>query len=61
MANIKAPVDFGATNNFINPHFAKKMGIGMKKLLQPRGIWNIDNMENKLGKITHSIMLSVTT
>ena len=33
----------------------------MKKLDQPQGIWNIDNMENRLGKITHSTTLSVTT
>src|ERR1700744_675345 len=37
------------------------MGIGMTPLKTPRGIWNIDNTENKLGKITHSATLSVTT
>ena len=33
----------------------------MKELKNPRGIWNINNTENKLGKITHSATLSVTT
>src|SRR6202012_501856 len=61
MADIKVLVDSGATNNFIHPTFAKRMGIGMKELKTPQGIWNIDNMENKLGKITHSATLSVTT
>ena len=27
MANIKVPVDSGATNNFISPAFAKRMGL----------------------------------
>ena len=60
-ADIKVLVDSGATNNFINPKFAKKMGIGITPLKNPRGIWNIDNTENRLGKITHSATLSVTT
>src|SRR6202012_2509626 len=37
------------------------MGISMKRLNQPRKIWNIDNMENVTGKITHFISLNVTT
>src|ERR1700744_3279710 len=61
MADIKVLVDSGATNNFIKPEFVKRMGIGIKPLKHPRGIWNIDNMENKLGKITHSATLSVIT
>src|SRR6202012_1823522 len=61
MADIQALVDSGATNNFIHPKFAKRMGIGMTKLPIPRGIWNINNTENKMGKITHSAKLSVTT
>ena len=60
-ADIKVLVDSRATNNFINPQFAKKMGIGMTKLKNPRGIWNIDNMENQLGKIMHFATLSVST
>ena len=60
-ADKKALEDSGAMNNFIHPQFTKQMGIGMKKLKQPRKIWNIDNMENVAGKITHYISLNVTT
>src|ERR1700744_1220693 len=60
-ADVKALVDSGATNNFINPRFAKRMGIGMTPLPTPQKIWNIDNTENVAGKITHSSFLNVTT
>ena len=60
-ADIKALVDSGATNNFINPQFAKRMGIRMLLLKAPQKIWNIGNMENVAGKITHSSFLNITT
>ena len=60
-ADIKVLVDSRATNNFINPKFARKMGISTTPLKNPRGIWNIDSTENKLGKIMHSTTLSVST
>src|ERR1700744_3136603 len=37
------------------------MGIGITPLNAPRKIWNIDNMENVAGKITHYSFLDVTT
>src|SRR5258708_17603986 len=42
MADKKALVDSGATNNFMHPHFAERMGIGTCKLPNPRKIENID-------------------
>ena len=35
MADKQALVDSGATNNFMSPAFARKMGLGMKKLDNP--------------------------
>ena len=32
MANKKALVDSGATNNFIHPNFAKRMGVKLQEL-----------------------------
>ena len=61
MADKQALVDSGATNNFMSPNFARKMGLGMKKLDNPRKIFNIDDTENKSGSITHYLDLDVFT
>ena len=61
MADKQALVDSGATNNFMSPAFARKMGLGMKKLDNPRKIFNIDDTENKSGSITHYLDLDVLT
>jgi hypothetical protein len=36
MANMKALVDSGATDNFMHPNFVKRMGLGMKLLPKPK-------------------------
>ena len=61
MANKKALVDSGATDNFIHPAFAKRLGLAMTPLEKPKKIYNIDNTSNKSGSITHSLELKVTT
>ena len=61
MADKKALIDSGATNNFIHPHFAKRMGLGSRMLSQPRKIWNIDGTPNKGGLLTQYIDLNVQT
>ena len=61
MADKKALVDSGATDNFIHPAFAKRLGLTMTPLEKPKRIYNIDNTSNKLGSITHSLELKVTT
>jgi hypothetical protein len=61
MADKQALVDSGATDNFMHPGFAMKMGLGMKELPTPRKIFNIDNTTNKSGKITHYLDLDVYT
>ena len=61
MADKKALVDSGATDNFIHPAFAKRLGLVMTPLDKPKWIYNIDNTSNKLGSITHSLKLKVTT
>src|SRR6202451_2423517 len=60
-ADVQALVDSGATDNFVNPRFVKKMGLGMVPLERARKIWNIDDTENRLGKITHYVDLQVST
>jgi hypothetical protein len=61
MANRKALVDSGATDNFMHPAFAKKMGLGLRELPNPRKIFNIDNTTNKSGMITHYLDLDIRT
>jgi hypothetical protein len=59
MADKRALVDSGATDNFINATFATRMGLGLKELPNPKNIFNIDNTINKSGKITHYLDLDV--
>jgi hypothetical protein len=61
MADKKALVDLGATDNFMHPAFAKRMGLGLQKLPTPKKIFNIDNTSNKSGMITHFLDLNVQT
>ena len=58
-ANKSVLVDSGATDNFMHPNFAKRMGLRPVALNKPRKIWNADNMENKEGMITHYLDLDV--
>jgi hypothetical protein len=61
MANKQALVDSGATDNFMHLNFARRMGLGMKALPNPKKIFNIDNTTNKSGMITHYLNLNVVT
>jgi hypothetical protein len=61
MADIKALVDSGATNNFIHPKFMKRMRLGQRELDKPKNIYNIDDTTNRSGQITHYLSLAVTT
>jgi hypothetical protein len=61
MADVKALVDLGVTDNFVHPNFAKRMRIGQRELDKPKNIYNIDDTTNKAGQITHYLNLTVTT
>ena len=54
-------VDSGATDNFINPRLIKRLVLGTQKLERSRKIWNIDGTNNKAGRITDYVDLSVQT
>jgi hypothetical protein len=59
MADKKALVDSGATDNFMHPAFAKRMGLGLQLLPTPKKIFNIDNTANKSGMITQFLDLNI--
>ena len=59
--NKKTLVDSGATDNFIHLRLAARMQVGQQAFEKPKKIFNINNMENKLGSITHFLDLKVQT
>ena len=54
-------MDSGATDNFIHPQLIKRLALGTQKLERARKIWNIDGTNNKAGRITEYVDLSVQT
>jgi len=61
MADTKALVDSGATDCFMSKNFIRRMKLGKRPLQRPRKIWNIDNMANQAGNITHYTTLDIQT
>src|SRR6266581_823712 len=61
MADTKALIDSGATDCFISEAFIQRMKLGKRPLQRMRKIWNIDNMANQAGDITHYITLDIQT
>jgi len=61
MADTKALVDSGATDCFMSENFVQRMKLGKRPLQKTRKIWNIDNMPNQAGDITHYTNLDVQT
>ena len=52
-----ALIDSGATDNFITPLLAKRMGLQIQKLQIPKPILTIDRLEHKQGRITNYVDL----
>jgi len=50
-ADITALVDSGATENFMNLTYAKWLRLPIKKLPNPRKLFNVDGTENKAGEL----------
>ena len=54
-------VDSGATDNFMHPQLVRRLALGTQKLERSRKIWNIDGTNNKAGRITKYMDISVHT
>jgi predicted aspartyl protease len=52
-----ALIDSGATDNFITPLLAKRMGLQIQKLRIPKPILTVDGSEHKQGQITEYVDL----
>jgi hypothetical protein len=59
MAEEKALLDSGATENFLDEETWKRMGVGRRLLDKPLKVINVDGTENKKGTITHYCRLRI--
>jgi hypothetical protein len=57
MAEETALLDCGATENFMDQRMVERLGIGTRKMKQPRRVFNVDGTENKHGTLTHYCLL----
>ena len=60
-AEATALLDSGATENFMNLLYAKWLKLLIKKLAQPRKLFNMDNTKNVSGELKHHTDLQVQT
>jgi len=60
-AEALALVDSGATENFMNLSYARWLKLPIKRLLQPRKLYNVDGTENKSGELQFYTNLAVQT
>jgi aspartyl protease len=54
-----ALLDSGATESFIHPRVVHKLQLKTKQLHNPWTIRNVDRTNNKLGKVTDKVQLSI--
>ena len=55
--HVDALIDSGATGCFIDKEYAEREGLKIEKLLFPIQVKNVDNMENRAGRIFEKIRL----
>src|SRR5580693_9225583 len=60
-ADLRCLVDSGATDNFIHPRFLRRMGLGTRKLANPKRLYNVDDTTNRAGQVTDYVDLDVRT
>jgi hypothetical protein len=60
-ADLRCLVDSGATDNFIHPRFLRRMGLGTRKLTNPKRLYNVDDTTNRAGQVMDYVDLDVRT
>jgi hypothetical protein len=58
-AETSALLDSGATENFINPTYARELKLPIEELTEPCKVFNVDRTQNRHGQITHYTDLDV--
>ena len=59
MTQESALLDTGATHNFLDLRTVIQLGIGTRKLKQPRTVSNVDGTKNKAGLISKYVTITV--
>ena len=59
-AEVPSLVDSGATDNFIHPRTVRQLRLKTVPLERPKKLFNVDDTQNKSGKVTHYVKLEVT-
>ncbi len=54
-------LDSGATENFLNLEYAKWLCLPIKKMTQPRKLFNVNGTENKAGQLQYYTDLAIRT
>ncbi len=54
-------LDLGATENFLNLEYAKWLHLPIKKMTQPRKLFNVDGTKNKAGQLQYYTNLATRT
>jgi hypothetical protein len=60
-AETSALLDSGATENFINPAYARELKLPIEELPEPCKVFNVDGTQNRHGQITHYTDLDIRT
>jgi hypothetical protein len=58
-AEVVALVDLGATENFLNLTYAKWLRLPIKRLKNPRKLYNVDGTKNKAGELCYYMDLEM--
>jgi hypothetical protein len=60
-AEVVALIDLGATENFLNLTYTKWLRLPIKRLENPRKLYNVDGIENKAGELQYYTDLETQT
>jgi hypothetical protein len=60
-AEAPALLDSGATENFISTDYAKYLNLPIKRMAEPRKLFNMDGTPNQAGDLHHYVDLATRT
>jgi hypothetical protein len=60
-AETVALLDLGATENFINIHYTRRLGLPIQRLVQERRLFNVDGTLNRAGTLKYFTDITTRT